>query len=679
MSSDGYPGGWQETSRRGRRAKPDSEDWENEQGSYPQADYYPEPGYRDSGYSEPGSGTDPGWNRSVYQTDPRGGRTDPNAYYDQPDSYGGRGDYAGGSGYDDGGGYAEPYGGGEGTYQAADPYANGQPYDNGQSYDSGQSYDNGQPYDDRQGYGRGSDYNGYGGYDAGAQPGYDTGAQSGYDTGTQPGYDTGTQPGYDSGAQPGYDTVAQPGYDYRDDSYAGQPGYDRGGPYDDYSQAGSGPVRAYRGDDRYAADDDPSGWRGQQGGIGAPGNVGGGYEPVSQRERGYQRGAAGEDRPLGGSRRSGRGMQADEDRHSGFFSGFPGEEEDVNYGRKRRRGIGAGMIALIIFVVVILGIGGVGYHYYSEYQSRHASYSGSGFGTVDIIVKPGDSFDTIAPQLLSKGVIAAIDPWDSFVADKPDALQPGEFKLHEHMSPALAWALLVNPKSKVDSNVTIVDGRRVSLILANLAADTGIPLSQFQAAAKETSKLGLPSFANGNLEGYLYPATYPYVPGSTTALQILQMAVHEFSVVTGSINLAAGARHAQFSEEQVITEASLLEAEVGPKYYKDVARTLDNRLIDNMPLQLDSTVAYATGKYIYALTSSDLHVNSPYNTFLHTNLPPGPIDSPDVTAINAVLHPAPSSDNWIYFVTVNKAGLTLFTNSASQFQTWSQEAKNNGL
>ena len=652
MSSDGYQGGWQETSRRGRRAKPDSEDWESEQGSYPQADYYPEPGYRDSGYREPSSQTDPGWNRSVYQTDPRGGRTDPGAYYDQPDSYGGRGDYAGGSGYEGGGGYPEPYAG-DGTYQAADPYAAGQ------------------PYDDRQDYGRGSEYNGYGGYDSGVQPGYDSGVQ--------PGYDSGVQPGYDSGVQPGYDSGVQPGYDYRDDSYAGQPGYDQRGPYDDYPQAGSGPLRAYRGDDRYAADDDPSGWRGQQGGIGAPADVGGGYEPASQRERGYQRGAAGEDGPLGGSRRSGRGMQADEDRHSGFFSGFPGDEEDVNYGRKRRRGIGAGTIALIIFVVVILGIGGVGYHYYSEYQSRHASYSGSGFGSVDIVVKPGDSFDTIAPQLLSKGVIAAIDPWDAFVADKPDALQPGEFKLHEHMSPALAWAMLVNPKSKVNSNVTIVDGRRESVILANLAAETGIPLSQFQAAAKETSKLGLPSFANGNLEGYLYPDTYPYVPGSTTALQILQMAVHEFSVVTGSIGLAAGARHAQFSEEQVITEASLLEAEVAPKYYKDVARTLDNRLIINMPLQLDSTVAYVTGKYIYALTTSDLHVNSPYNTFLHTNLPPGPIDSPDVTAINAVLHPAPSSDNWIYFVTVNKAGLTDFTDSASQFQIWSQEAKSNGL
>jgi UPF0755 protein len=611
MSSDGYSGGWQETSPRGRRARRDSDDWSEEQGSYPPGDYYQEPGgYQGGEYSEPNGYSDGGWNRSVYQTDPRG-RTDPGSYYDPQETHGPGEDYPGGSGYEGGNGYGggNGYDGGygpAGTYEGADPYADRQPYDDPQGYDRG-------------------------------------------------------------------------GYDYRDDSYAGQPGYDQGAPYDDYTQAGSGPLRPYQEDDRYAtADGAPPGWRGQQGGIGAPGDAGGGYEPTSRRERGYQRGAAGQGGPLGGSGRSGR-MQADEDRHSGFFSGFPGDEDDDNYGRRRRRGVGAGTIALIVVVVVILGIGGAGYHFYSEYKSRHAQFSGSGFGSVEVIVQPGDSLDAIAGQLLSKGVIAAIDPWDAYVATKPDNLQPGEFRLHEHMSPAAAYALLLSPASKVDSTVTIIDGERESLILASLAKQTGLPLSQFQAAAKQTAALGLPSYANGSAEGYLYPDTYSYVPGSMTPLQILQTAVHQFNIQAGIVGLAAGAKKAEFTEAQVITEASLLEAEVGPKYYKDVARTLDNRLIINMPLELDSTVAYATGKYIYDLTSSDLRVNSPYNTFLHANLPPGPIDSPDAAAIEAVLNPAPSSDNWIYFVTVNKQGLTLFTNSNAQFQTWSQEAKNNGL
>jgi UPF0755 protein len=155
--------------------------------------------------------------------------------------------------------------------------------------------------------------------------------------------------------------------------------------------------------------------------------------------------------------------------------------------------------------------------------------------------------------------------------------------------------------------------------------------------------------------------------------------VHQFNLVAAQVGLAAGAKKAFFSERQVITEASLLEAEVGPAYYKDVARTLDNRLLINMPLQLDSTVAYAKDKYIYNLSPSDLNVNSPYNTFKHTNLPPGPIDSPDSAAIEAVLHPAPRSDNWTYFITVNKQGLTYFTTSYSQFLAWGNLAKKNGL
>jgi UPF0755 protein len=82
-------------------------------------------------------------------------------------------------------------------------------------------------------------------------------------------------------------------------------------------------------------------------------------------------------------------------------------------------------------------------------------------------------------------------------------------------------------------------------------------------------------------------------------------------------------------------------------------------------------------KYIYALTQSDLNVNSPYNTTKHVGLPPGPIDSPDAAAINAVLHP--DHGTLIYFVTVNKSGLTKFTDSSAQFTIWSNEAKQNGL
>jgi UPF0755 protein len=376
-------------------------------------------------------------------------------------------------------------------------------------------------------------------------------------------------------------------------------------------------------------------------------------------------------------------MDADDERHSGFFSGFASNEDD-HYGkqprRKRKRGISAGTIALVVVIVVLAGIGGVGYHFYSVYKSRHASYTGSGYGSVVVTVDPGANALSIAPELQRLGVIESIDPFVKAAdeSSNPTGLQQGRFKLHEHMGPSQAWALLLDPKSRVKSQVTVPDGLRYSKILPILATQSGIPLSQFESAIKDTAALGLPSYAHGNPEGYLYPATYDTVPGDT-ALKILQTAVAQFKTEMANLNLAAKAKVAQFTESQVITEASLLEAEVPPTYYAKVARVIDNRLtaVPQMYLGLDSTIAYATNTYVYNLTQSDLNVKSPYNTRLHLGLPPGPIDSPDLTAIEAVLHPA--QGNWTYFCTVNKHGLTLFTNSASQFQVWSNEAKQNGV
>jgi UPF0755 protein len=373
------------------------------------------------------------------------------------------------------------------------------------------------------------------------------------------------------------------------------------------------------------------------------------------------------------------GMDADDARHNGFFSGFPGGGDARPPKRKRGRGRAAALIA----VVVILGvIGSGGYIGYSKYAARHANYSGSGTGSVLFEVKSGDSADALASKLVADGVIKSVDPFDAAAKDsgKSSLLEPGFFRLHKHMNAALAWALLISPKARVQTTVGVPDGLRATKIIALLAQKTGIPLSQFQTALKNTSALGLPSWAKGNPEGFLWPATYNFNPG-TSALTILQTMVKQATTEYASMNLAAGARKAEFTEYQVIIQASLLEAEVPPKYYAQVARVIDNRLnaVPEMTLGLDSTVAYITNSYIYNLTTKDLAVNSPYNTTTHLGLPPGPIDSPDAAAIDAVLHPVPKSDNALYFVTVKKSGLTLFTDSKTQFDIWSNEAKQNGL
>jgi UPF0755 protein len=261
-------------------------------------------------------------------------------------------------------------------------------------------------------------------------------------------------------------------------------------------------------------------------------------------------------------------------------------------------------------------------------------------------------------------------------SSNPDGLEPGFFRLRHHMNAAQAYALLLNTSARIQSVVAIPEGLRETEILAALEQKTGTPASAFAKALKDTAALGLPSYAKGNPEGYLFPATYNFNPG-TSALAMLQTMVARYNQEAASINLAGAAKTAQLTPSQVITVASILEAEAGsPKYYGEVAEVIYNRLNDGMFLGLDSTVNYALHRFGVSLTTTQLHVNSPYNTFIHKGLPPGPIDSPGNAAIEGALHPA--HGDLLYFVTVNvKTGLTKFATTAAGFQQLENECNQN--
>jgi UPF0755 protein len=459
----------------------------------------------------------------------------------------------------------------------------------------------------------------------------------------------------------GYHSAGTPGADaYGRDGYGDQAGFNDGGGYDEQVYR-PGPLSAGRGQDR---------GYGQHGDAADRGY--GWQERVD--DQGVTPGSRAGEQPAGLPE-----MDADDARHNGFFSGF-GRDDNVSPPPRRRRR-GRGRLVALLSVVVLLGVVGFGgYYAYNKYSKAHGDYTGQGTGSVTFQVKAGQYPDELGPELVAAGVIKSASPFDTAAtkSGKTSLLQPGYFQLHKQMSGAAAWAMLINPKSRLQSTVGVPDGYRVSKILPILAAKSRIPLANFETAIKDTSALGLPAWAHGNPEGFLYPATYDFPPGAT-ALQILQTIVKQFNTEIASANLSAEARKAHYSEYQVIIAASLLEAEVPPQYYGKVAEVIDNRLnaVPEMTLGFDSTVAYALNKYVYNLTQSDLDVNSPYNTTKHAGLPPGPIDSPDLAAINAVLHP--QKGDWLYFVTVNKAGLTKFTASSSQIQIYDNEAQRNGL
>ncbi len=361
----------------------------------------------------------------------------------------------------------------------------------------------------------------------------------------------------------------------------------------------------------------------------------------------------------------------------GFIPGFGDGGSGPGRGPKRRRGrLLAPVIAIGLAVVLVCGLAVGGYFVWGKLHSP--DYSGPGTGAVTVQVMPGDTATSLAPRLVKLGVVASTSAFISAAkkSSNPAGLEPGTFRLRKHMSGVLAYALLLNPKSRLQSLVTIPDGLRLTQILSLLGRKTQWPTSAYTKAIKDTVALGLPAYAHGNLEGYLYPATYTIQPG-TSALNILRAMVQRFNQEATSLNLPAVATQKLLTPAQAVVVASLLEAEGGsPANYAKIARVIYNRLKINMKLQLDSTVLYALHTSGFLLTPEQQNVSSPYNTFIHHGLPPGPIDNPGEAAIEAALHPAVGP--WLYFVTVNpKTGLTKFTDSPTVFRQYEAECRAN--
>jgi UPF0755 protein len=341
--------------------------------------------------------------------------------------------------------------------------------------------------------------------------------------------------------------------------------------------------------------------------------------------------------------------------------------------RRRRFRWLAPLFALAVILIPVAIGGYFAFHLYME-RYHPADYSGQGTGDVVVQVASGDTPTSLGPKLAELGVVASAR---AFVlaaehSSNPGGLVPGFYKLHEHMKASLAYSLLLNPKNLVQITVTIPEGWRLSQIVAWLGTKSGIASGAYDQVLRDPALLHLPAYAKGNPEGYLFPATYEVLPHET-ALGVLTGMVQRFDQESATLNLPAAARQVHLTEDQVIIMASLVQAEGGRvSDYPKIARVIYNRLAQQIPLQLDSTVLYGLNKYGIVASDQDLNSSSPYNTYKVKGLTPGPIDNPGAAAIEAVLHPA--SGNWLYFVTVDpKTGLTKFTASEAQFEQYRAE------
>jgi uncharacterized YceG family protein len=172
------------------------------------------------------------------------------------------------------------------------------------------------------------------------------------------------------------------------------------------------------------------------------------------------------------------------------------------------------------------------------------------------------------------------------------------------------------------------------------------------------AKLTLPADAEGNPEGYLFPATYPLKEKSTPESLLASMAESANKKFNGG-QVTAGAQRNAMNVYQAVTIASIIQAEAATEEDMGrVSRVVFNRLERGMPLQMDSTINYALNRFTLDTSADDTKIDSPYNSYRRMGLPPTPIANPGEAAMRAAVNPTPG--NWLYFVTV-KPGDTRFT------------------
>ncbi|MGD0312416.1 MAG: endolytic transglycosylase MltG [Acidimicrobiales bacterium] len=308
---------------------------------------------------------------------------------------------------------------------------------------------------------------------------------------------------------------------------------------------------------------------------------------------------------------------------------------------------------------------------------HEANPSGPHGAQVIATVGSGTGADQLAGTLESKGVIGsslAYRIWSQF--HTAPAVAPGSYAFSKNSSFSTVDQVLA-----AGPNVFPIDvppGFTVAEVALRVGQLPGHTEAGFDAVATGGAvRSPWQPAGSDNLDGLLGTGLYVVVPGETDT-QLLTAMIDRFDRLADDVDLEAGAARLGYSPYQVITMASIVEKEgVIAKNLGPVARVILNRLANDMPLQMDSTVLYAEGRDGGTVTAGDLAVHSPYNTYLNKGLTPTPICFPSRASLEAALHPP--SGSWLYFVVVQSDGTEAFADTFAEQQANEALAQQRGL
>jgi UPF0755 protein len=365
---------------------------------------------------------------------------------------------------------------------------------------------------------------------------------------------------------------------------------------------------------------------------------------------------------------------------------------------------------LAMLIVVVIGAVFLGSKVWHAMSGGETDFSGDGVNDVVIQIHEGDSTTAIGKTLQERDVVATVAAFVGAAEGNAaiSSIQPGFYKVRTEIPASNAVSRLADPQNRV-GKLVIPEGRQLddiqdvktnavtdgifSLIsqatCVNLDGDRhclSVDDLKKSAGSAEPSALSVPDWAMnavaalGNdhrrLEGLIAPGTWNIDP-SAAPKDILATLIGASAMQYAQGGLLDTAKAMNMSPYQILTVGSLVQRESKPDDFAKVARVIYNRLAENRTLEFDSTVNYPLDRIEVATTDADRGQHTLWNTYVRPGLPATPICSPGQPALAAAEQPAPG--DWLYFVTIDLQGTTLFTRDYNQHLANIELAKHNGV
>lgn len=371
--------------------------------------------------------------------------------------------------------------------------------------------------------------------------------------------------------------------------------------------------------------------------------------------------------------------------------------------RNRQTSVAINVSSIILSLMVVVVVGFVW-----ATGGADRDYTGEGNGDVVMVnVAAGESLSSLAEQLAGDGVVASTSAFSGAASGHPRAnqLQPGWYRLEKRMSAEAAVNALLDPTRQAgtvdfptgirfeDTYVVGSDDVRKGIFtMISEASCTSeedcITVEDLRSTAgtADLNALGVPEWAQGEvgargddprrLEGLITPGIHSFDP-SAEAVEILNSLVSDSAMQYEETGILQASERIGLSPYEIIVSASMIQMEAHQQDFAKVSRVILNRLEEPMRMQFDSTVNYDLEDQEVATTDEDRARETAWNTYAMDGLPATPIASPSIEAVQAMENPEEGA--WLYFVTIDQEGTTIFTDNFDDHNAAIQQSIEGGV